>query len=197
MLYQNQKENEITNKENPNNTNKAQHKEFTIKTESNSREIKEAEINQEDKNRGNKKHTNKKNRSDINGFEELMKYIPAYKYDINPSERKTTKSIKRKQTIDIFPLDQIETNNNRFYDYLEAFLYIGKHCKKYHGKFTTQICKEYLKEYYIIDFIQDNFVPITSKLDKKLFNKYFYYTQRELTLKKYFSYLMLIINLFT
>lgn len=112
-----------------------------------------------------------------NAFKELIDNIPEYQYDIHP---KCNRKMKNKNGFNPVPFDQFETSDNRFFDCFEAFLYVGKHCKKYHGKYTRDYCKHYLKECYIIDFVHDKYVPITNNLSKKQFNKYFFYTQREL-----------------
>ena len=120
------------------------------------------------------------NKQTKNVFEELIDYIPEYQYDIIPKKNKSVKNKNKSNNIDIVPFDRLESNNSRFYNCNEAFLYIGKHCKKYHGKYTRDYCKRYLKECFIIDFAHDEFVPITKNLSQKQFNKYFYYSQREL-----------------
>ena len=73
--------------------------------------------------------------------------------------------------------------NNRFLNYIDAFLNIAEHCKQNNQKFSRENCKEYLKDCYIIDFSHDQYIPITSHLMPKQFNKYFRLAQCEL---KYF-----------
>lgn len=115
-----------------------------------------------------------------NGFTRLIDKLPSYEYDV-PSKSKSTNTKKKSNDInDLVPLDIRNTDNNRFASYQDAFLYIASHCRKYHNKFTRERCREYLKYCYIIDFAHDEFIPITTSLSTKEFNKLFQKTNREM-----------------
>lgn len=178
MLYINPKENESQNTENIYPIGK-QHFEKNYSTPIFFKNVNRDEL-QNIRNKGKNNVLNHDEKHIKNAFEELIDYIPEYQYDIHVKRTKNSKKKKDKDTFNPVPFDQLETNNNRFYNYNEAFLYVGKHCKKYHGKFTREYCKYYLKRCFIVDFTQDGFIPITNNLSQKQFNKYFFYTQREL-----------------
>lgn len=106
-------------------------------------------------------------------FARLIDKLPSYKYDI-------PKKQKYRKCNNLIPLNVRDTGNNRFCSYSEAFSYIAEHCHKNNLKFSRETCRLYLNECYIIDFAHDEFIPITTNLTQKEFNRYFYVTQREL-----------------
>lgn len=112
-------------------------------------------------------------------FARLIDKLPSYKYDI-PKKQKNQKNQKNQRFNSLIPLNVRDTGNNRFYSYNEAFSYIAEHCHKNNLKFSRENCRQYLNECYIIDFAHDEFIPITSHLSQKEFNRYFYLKQREL-----------------
>lgn len=121
-----------------------------------------------------------KNKKIKNGFEMMIQKIPSYEYDI-PKKSKNHRIQKKKYgKKEFYDMNLRETDNNRFVSNDEAFLYIAKHCQNYHNKFTREICWQYLKNCYIIDFAHDEFIPILTHLSKKEFNKYFHMVQKEL-----------------
>ena len=115
-----------------------------------------------------------------NPFQTLIENLPSYEYDEQMIKKNQEKRKQKIENEKLHPMSMIDTNNNRFLNYYEAFLYIAKHCLKHDQKFTRENCKQYLKQCYIIDFAHDNFIPITIHLTQKLFNKYFRLIQREL-----------------
>ena len=119
-------------------------------------------------------------KNDKNAFEEFIENLPTYEYDLQQIRKNQLKKRRMEKSKKCNPMNMIDTNNNRFLNYYEAFLYIAKHCLKHDQKFTRENCKQYLKQCYIIDFAHDNFIPITTHLTQKLFNKYFRLIQREL-----------------
>ena len=125
----------------------------------------------------NKIRHGKKNK---NGFSRLIEKLPSYEYDIPKKERKQKRRVSKKGDNEIIPLDIRNSDNNRFASYSDAFYFIADHCHKYHNRFTRDKCHQYLKYCYIIDFSHDEFIPITSTITNKEFNKYFLKTQREL-----------------
>lgn len=108
-----------------------------------------------------------------NQFQIFMDGIPTFEYDIS---NKKSKGIKNKEN----EFCKIEMKNNRFLNYFDAFLSIAEHCHTNNQKFTRANCRVYLKDCYIIDFSHDRYIPITSNLSPKLFNKYFRQAEREL-----------------
>lgn len=112
-----------------------------------------------------------------NGFTRLIEKLPTYQYDI-PKVSKNRKNYR--DDSNLVPLNILETDNNRFVNYVDAFLHIAKHCQRYHYRFTRDNCRQYLKECYMIDFAHDEFIPILSHLSQKDFNKYFHLAQKEL-----------------
>ena len=125
------------------------------------------------------KHNANKNKL-RNVFEEFIDDLASYEYDQHQIRKNQMKKKRMERNKENKQMNLIDTNNNRFLNYYEAFLYIGEHCVKHDQKFTRETCKQYLKQCYIIDFAHDNFIPITTHLTQKLFNKYFRLIQREL-----------------
>ena len=130
------------------------------------------------KNTINKYRKNKNNEKNV--FLDFIELLPTYEYDQEQIRKNQIKKKRMERNKENKPMNLIDTNNNRFLNYYEAFLYIGEHCVKHDQKFTRETCKQYLKQCYIIDFAHDNFIPITTHLTQKLFNKYFRLIQREL-----------------
>lgn len=122
----------------------------------------------------NKNDQQRKQRKRIkNGFTKLIEKLPSYKYDIPEKQKKQDRQ-------KLIPFNIRETDNNRFCSFLEAFSYIAEHCHKNDLKFSRENCRQYLKECYIIDFAHDEFIPISTHLSQKEFNKNYYLAQREL-----------------
>ncbi|KAK8870220.1 hypothetical protein M9Y10_008097 [Tritrichomonas musculus] len=122
----------------------------------------------------------------INGFRKLINVLPTYEYEI-PKPKRNQKKLRsignirsQEENEEIYSMNRIETDNNRFVSYYDAFSYVAKHCQKYHSKYTRENCRQYLKDCYIIDFSHDEFIPIMAHLSKRDFNKYFSKSQREL-----------------
>ena len=111
-----------------------------------------------------------------NVFSELLEGIPSYEYDEKQIRRNQIKNKSKKNKV----TEKVELKNNRFFNYYEGFLSIAEHCHKNQISFTRDKCKEYLKESYIIDFSRDCFIPATTNLKPKQFNKYYRYAQREM-----------------
>lgn len=111
-----------------------------------------------------------------NFFSEFLRGIPSYEYDEKQIRRNQIKNKSKKNKV----TEKVELKNNRFFNYYEGFLSIAEHCHKNQISFTRDKCKEYLKESYIIDFSRDCFIPATTNLTKKQFNKYYRYAQREM-----------------
>lgn len=129
-------------------------------------------------------HENHKRK--INGFRKLINVLPNYEYEI-PKPKRNQKKLRsignirsQEENEEIYSMNRIETDNNRFVSYYDAFSYVAKHCQKYHSKYTRENCRQYLKDCYIIDFSHDEFIPIMAHLSKRDFNKYFSKSQREL-----------------
>ena len=118
---------------------------------------------------------NKSHRKEKSVFDEFYEGIPTFEYDKQKIRRNQMKK-KNKNSKSFY---KIEMKNNRFLNYFDAFLNIASHCQQHNQKFTQEHCKEYLKDCYIIDFSHDHYIPITSQLMPKQFNKYFRLTQRE------------------
>ena len=115
-------------------------------------------------------------KSKRNVFEDFIEGIPSYEYDEKQIRRNQIKNKSKKNKV----TEKVELKNNRFFNYYEGFLSIAEHCHKNQISFTRDKCKEYLKESYIIDFSRDCFIPITTNLKPKQFNKYFRYAQHEM-----------------
>ena len=115
-------------------------------------------------------------RSKRNVFEDFIEGIPSYEYDEKQIRRNQIKNKSKKNKV----TEKVELKNNRFFNYYEGFLSIAEHCHKNQISFTRDKCKEYLKESYIIDFSRDCFIPATTNLKPKQFNKYYRYAQREM-----------------
>ena len=111
-----------------------------------------------------------------NVFEDFIEGIPSYEYDEKQIRRNQIKNKSKKNKV----TEKVELKNNRFFNYYEGFLSIAEHCHKNQISFTRDKCKEYLKESYIIDFSRDCFIPATTNLKPKQFNKYYRYAQREM-----------------
>lgn len=109
-------------------------------------------------------------------FSEFLEGIPSYEYDEKQIRRNQIKNKSKKNKV----TEKVELKNNRFFNYYEGFLIIAEHCHKNQISFTRDKCKEYLKESYIIDFSRDCFIPATTNLKPKQFNKYYRYAQREM-----------------
>lgn len=121
-----------------------------------------------------------------NGFDYLIHKIPTYKYENSTRKKRknntkmTNKDHNNKGEEEIYLMNELYTNNNRFVSYEEGFLTVAKHCLRYHNKFTREQCRQYLERSYIIDFSHDEFIPFLSHLRSREFNKYFMITQRQL-----------------
>lgn len=121
-----------------------------------------------------------------NGFDYLIHKIPTYKYENSTQKKRknntkmTNKDRNNKGGEEIYVMNELYTNNNRFVSYEEGFLTVAKHCLRYHNKFTREQCRQYLEGSYIIDFSHDEFIPFLSHLRSREFNKYFMITQRQL-----------------
>lgn len=115
-----------------------------------------------------------------NVFEDFIERIPSFEYDKNKIRKNQLKKRIKAKNKDNIQFSKIEMSNNRFLNYFEAFINIAQHCHKNNQKFSRDNCKEYLKDCYIIDFSHDHYIPITSQLMPKQFNKYYRLTQREL-----------------
>ena len=118
---------------------------------------------------------NKSQGKETNVFDDFYEGIPIFEYDQQKIRRNQIK--KKNKNNKLFY--KIEMKNNRFLNYFDAFLNIAKHCKQNNQKFSRDHCKEYLKDCYIMDFSHDHYIPITSHLLPKQFNKYFRLVQRE------------------
>ena len=112
-----------------------------------------------------------------NGFTRLIDKIPNYEYELPKKPRNNKNYLDENNFV---PLDTLSTDNNRFSNYFDAFLYIAQHCLKYYGRFTRENCRQHLKACYIIDFAHDEFIPIMTHLSSRKFNKYFQNAQKEL-----------------
>lgn len=134
--------------------------------------------NQVQNNTENKSLGNKKTGKSV--FKSFIENLPCYEYDEKQIRKNQQTKTNKKGKSDMISMNLMDTNNNRFLNYYEAFLYIAEHCQKNHQAFTTEICKKYLKQCYIIDFAHDGFIPITKHLSPKLFKKYFLLSKKEL-----------------
>lgn len=114
-----------------------------------------------------------------NPFEELIEIIPTYQYDPKLIRRNKQKMKIKEETVEKIANNIRDTNNNRFFNLYEAFLYVAEVCYKNSQRFTRDNCRRYLKECYIINFANDSFVPIMSHLTQKKFNQYYHLALRE------------------
>ncbi|KAK8872002.1 hypothetical protein M9Y10_007756 [Tritrichomonas musculus] len=182
-IIEDHQDEEITKeKENPRNVQRnGQSTDTDPEAEAENRNINRNNIQMSENNLQNEEDVKRKKRYK-SGFAKLIDKLPSYKYDI-PKKQKNQmkqKNQKNQRFRNLIPLNVRDTGNNRFYSYNEAFSYIAEHCHQNNLKFSRENCRQYLNECYIIDFARDEFIPITSHLSQKEFNRYFYLKQREL-----------------
>ena len=144
------------------------------------------EVENENKTKKKEKHIlndneegTKTERKIKSGFKHLISKLPSYDYNVPKKRKKEENKNRKSKNNELYPINERETDNNRFVSFEDAFLCVAQHCEKYHRKYTREICRQYLDECYILDFAQDGFIPIMSKLSPKDFNRYFQLSQRD------------------